>query len=186
MDKVEKKAFWGAILLFAFILLIGWKFRSRNLYYAMDICEVLLLAAILKVSPLLELSVNDLIAMASVMLLNKVILPFLYIPGYNHPRIIPFVFLLSLELYVQTRWMHKRKHGYGVVIAYAVTGCLIALSLYRKCEQLFYFRYFVKERELSLIWKALYILAANVILAVSLFLIIRHIGIFVKKWLQTI
>ncbi len=41
MDKVEKKAFWGALLLFAFILIIGWKLRSRNFYYAMDICEVL-------------------------------------------------------------------------------------------------------------------------------------------------
>lgn len=184
MDKVEKKAFWGALLLFAFILIIGWKFRSRNFFYAMDICEVLLLAAILKVSPLLELSTNDLIAMASVMLLNKVILPFLYIPGYNHPRIIPFVFLLSLELYVQIRWMHKRKHGYGVVIAYAAAGCWIALSLYRKCGQLFYSRYFVRESEISLIWKALYILAVISIIFVFIFLTIRCIGIFVKKWLQ--
>lgn len=184
MDKVEKKAFLGSLLLFAFILIIGWKFRSRNFYYAMDICEVLLLAAILKVSPLLELSINDLIAMASVMLLNKVILPFLYIPGYNHPRTIPFVFLLLLELYVQIRWMHKRKHGYGVVIAYAVVGCLIALSLYRKCGQLLYSRYFVRESEISLIWRALYFLAVISIISVFIFLAIRYIGIFVKKWLQ--
>jgi len=184
MDKVEKKAFLGSLLLFAFILIIGWKFRSRNFYYVMDICEVLLLAAILKVSPLLELSINDLIAMASVMLLNKVILPFLYIPGYNHPRIIPFVFLLLLELYVQVRWMHKRKHGYGVVIAYAVVGCLIALSLYRKCGQLLYSYYFVRESEISLIWRALYFLAVISIISVFIFLAIRYIGIFVKKWLQ--
>ncbi len=185
MDKIEKKAFWGALLLFAIILLIGWKLRSRNFYYAMDICEVLLLAAILKVSPLLELSINDLIAIASVMLLNKVILPFLYIPGYSHPRIIPFVFLLSLELYVQIRLRLKRKHGYGVVIAYAVAGCLIALNLYRKCGQLLYSRYFVRESEISLIWKALYILAVMAIISVFIFLAIRWIGIFVKKWLQT-
>lgn len=185
MDKVEKKAFLRALLLFAFILFIGWKFRSRNFYYAMDICEVLLLAAILKVSPLLELSINDLIAMVSAMLLNKVILPFLYIPGYSHPRIIPFLFLLSLELYVQIRLMHKRKQGYGVVIAYAVASCCIVLSLCRKCEQLLYSRYIVKESEISLIRKELYILTVISILSVFIFLVIRCIGIFVKKWLQT-
>ena len=138
MDRVEKRAFFGALLIFIFALLTGWKFRSRNFYYAMDICEVLLLTAILKVSPLLKLSVNDLIAMASVMLLNKVILPFLYIPSDSHPRTIPFVFLLSLELYVLVRLIHKRKHGYAVVITYAAASCWIALSLYRKRGQILY------------------------------------------------
>ena len=185
MGKVEKKAFWGALLFFAFTLLIGWRFRSRNFYYAMDICEVLLLTAILKVSPLLELSVNDLIAMASVMLLNKVILPFLYMPSYSHPRIIPFVFLLSLELYVLVRLIHKRKYGYGVVIAYATASCWIALSLCRKCEQLLYSHYFVRESKISYIRKELYILAVIFIISVFIFLAIRCIGIFVKKRLQT-
>lgn len=185
MAKVEKKAFLGSLLIFAFVLLISWRLRSRNLYYAMDICEVLLLAAVLKVAPLLELSVNDLIVMASVMLFNKVILPYLYIPGYNHPRIIPFVFLLSLELYVLIRLIHKRKQGYGVVIAYAATGCWIVFSLYRKCEQLFYSHYFVRKSETGLVRKELYILAGISIISVFIFLVIRCFGVFVKKWLQT-
>lgn len=184
MDKVEKKEFFGALLIFAFTLFIDWKFRSRNFYYAMDICEVLILAATLKVSPLLGLSINNLIMMASVMLLNKVVLPFLYIPGYSHPRIIPFVFLLSLELYVQIRLMHKRNHGYGVVIAYAAVSCWIVLSLYRKCEKLLYSHYFLRESEISLFRKGLYILVVIFIISVFIFLAIRCIGIWVIKWLQ--
>jgi len=184
MDKIEKKAFWGALLFLVLTLLIGWNFRTRNFYYAIDICEVLLLTAILKVSPLLELSINDLIVMASVMLLNKVILPFLYIPSDGHPRIIPFVFLLLMELYVQIRLIHKRKYGYGAVIAYAVVGCWIVLSLYRKCEQLFYSHYFVRENEISFVRKELYILAVISIISVFIFLAVRCIDIFVEKWLQ--
>lgn len=184
MDKIEKKAFWGALLFLVLTLLIGWNFRTRNFYYAIDICEVLLLTAILKVSPLLELSINDLIVMASVMLLNKVILPFLYIPSDGHPRIIPFVFFLLMELYVQIRLIHKRKYGYGAVIAYAVVGCWIVLSLYRKCEQLFYSHYFVRENEISFVRKELYILAVISIISVFIFLAVRCIDIFVEKWLQ--
>ena len=151
MDKIGKKAFFCSLLLFAIALLISWRFRSRNFYYAMDICEVLLLAAILKVSPFLELSVNDLIAMASVMLLNKVTLPFLYIPGYSHPRTIPFIFLLTLELYVLIRFIHRRKLGYGIVIAYAAVSCWITLSLCRKREQILFSHYFANESKTSLI-----------------------------------
>ncbi len=184
MDKVEKKAFWGASLFFVFILFIGWKFRSRNFYYAMDICEVFLLTVILKVVPLLELSAKDLITMASVMLFNKVILPFLYIPDYSHPRVIPFVFLLLLELYVLIRLVHKRKHGYGAVIAYAVASCLIVLGLCQKCEQLLYSHYFVGESEIGLIRRGIYILAVIFIIDVFILLAIRCISIFVKKWLQ--
>ena len=192
MDKVEKRAFLGTLLLFAFTLLIGWKFRSRNFYYAMDICEVLLLTAVLKVSPLLELSVNDLIVMASVMLLNKVILPLFYIPSDSHPRIIPFVFLLTLELYLLIRLMHKRKNGYGVVVAYAAVSCWIALNLYRKCGQLLCSHYLVRGRETSFkqkeqfIQKELFILIVIFIISVFIFLVFRYLGIFVKKWLRTL
>ena len=186
MGKVEKRTFFGTLFLFTFTLLIGWKFRSRNFYYAMDICEVLLLAAILKVTPLLELSVNDLMVMASVMLLNKVILPFFYIPGYNHPRTIPFVFLLSLELYVLVRLIHKRKHGYAVVIAYAAASCWIALSLYRKRGQILYSHYLLRGSETSLIQKELFILIVLFVISVFIFLAIRYLGIFVKKWLRVL
>ena len=185
MDKVEKKAFPGALLFLAVTLLIGWWFRSRNYYYAMDLCEVMLLTAILKVAPLWKMSVTDLIAMASVMLLNKVLLPFLYIPGYSHPRITPFVFLLSLELYVLIRLIHKRMHGYGVVIAYAAASCWIALSLCQRCEQLLYSHFFVRESEINFIRKELYILAVVSVISVFVFLAIRYISIFAKKWLQT-
>lgn len=184
MDKVEKKAFFGSLLIFAFILFISWKFRIRNFYYTMDICEVLLLTAILKATPLLELSVNDLIVMASVMLLNKVILPYLYIPNHSHPRIIPFVFLLSLELYLLLRLIHKRKYGYGVVIAYAVAICWIALSLYRKSEQILYSYYFVREGGNDSVWISLFFLAGILIIYVIIFLVIKCASNFVKKRLQ--
>ena len=186
MDRVEKRAFFGALLIFIFALLTGWKFRSRNFYYAMDICEVLLLTVILKVSPLLKLSVNDLIAMASVMLLNKVILPFLYIPSDSHPRTIPFVFLLSLELYVLVRLIHKRKHGYAVVITYAAASCWIFLSLYRKRGQILYSRYLIGGSKTSLIRKELFILVVLFGISFFIFLVIRYVGIFVKKWLSTL
>ena len=186
MDKVEKKAFLGALLLFAFTLFIGWKFRSRNLYYAMDICEILLLTAILKVMPLLKLSFSDMPVLASVMLLNKVFLSFLYLSGYSHPRIIPFVFLLALELYVLIKLFHKRNHGEGVVIAYASVNCWIVLSLYRKCEQLLYSHYFVGENEISLIWRALYILAGIFLVSVLISFVIKIVSNFVKKWLLTL
>ena len=186
MDRVEKRAFFGALLLFAFTLLIGWMLRSRNFYYAMDMCEILILTAILKVSPLLMLSVNDLIVMASVMLLNKVILPFLYIPGYSHPRTIPFIFLLTLELYVLIRFIHRRKLGYGIAIAYAAASCWIATNLYRKCEQLLYSHYLAGGSKANLVQKELFILIAISIISVFIFLVIRCLGVFVKKWLRTL
>ena len=186
MDKVNRKAFLGALFLFTFTLLIGWKLRIRSLYYAIDICEVLLLAAILKVSPLLELSINDLIVMASVMLLDKMILPFLYIPGYSHPRTIPFVFLLSLELYVLIRLIRKRKNGYGIVIVYAAASCWIALSLYRKRRQILYSHYLVGGDKDSLIQKELIILIVLSVISVFIFLVIRYLGVFVKKRLRTL
>lgn len=185
MDKVKKKAFLGALLLFMFMLLIGWKLRSRSFYYVMDIGEVLFLAAILKVLLLPELSVNDFFVMASAMLLNKLILPFLYIPGYSHPRTIAFVFLLSLELYVMVRLIHKRKYGHGVVTAYAAACCWIALSLYRKCGQKLYSHYFVRENEISLIRKELYILVVIFIISVFIFLSIRCLNFFSKNWLES-
>lgn len=185
MDKVEKKAFFGSLLIFSFTLFISWKLRSRNFYYAMDVCEVLLLTAILKAAPLLELSVNGLIAMASAMLLNKVILSYLYIPNHTHPRFIPFVFLLSLELYLLLRLIYKRKHGYGVVIAYAVAICWTALSLCRKCEQLLYFHYFVREGENAPVWKVLFIPGGILIMSVFILPVILCLNIFVKKRLQT-
>lgn len=186
MDNVEKKAFWGAWMLLAVTLLISWKVRSRNFFFAMDICEVLLSAAILKVSPLLELSVNDLLAMASAMLLNKGILPFLYIPGYSIPRIVPFVFLLCLELYLLLRLIRKRKNGYGAAIAYAAAGCWMALSLFRKCEQLLYSRYYIGRSDMGLIGKGIYSLAILIVTAVLMLLVIGYFGVFIKKWLRTL
>ena len=192
MDKVDKRAFFGALLFLTLMLFIGWKFRGRNFYYVMDICEVLLLITVLKVLPLLELSINDLIAMGSVMLLNKVILPFFYIPSYNHPRIIPFIFLLLLELYVLIKLIRRRKNGYGVVIAYAAANCWMVLNLYRKCEQILYSHYLVRKSETGfnqkelLIRKELFILIAILVISVCILLAIWYIGILVKKWLRTL
>lgn len=184
MDKIKKKTFLSSLLIFAIILFAGWKLRSRNLYFAMDVCEVLLLAAILKVSPQLELSVNDLIVMASVMMLDKVILPYLYIPEHTHPRIIPFIFLLSLELLLLFRLIHKRKHGYGVIIIYTTAICWIALSLYRKGEQLIYSYLFVREDGNVSVWKALLIPVGILIMSAFVLMIIRCVNICVKKRLQ--
>lgn len=184
MDKVEKKIFFCSLLFFVFILFIGWKFRMRNSYYAMDICEVLLLTAILKVVPLLELSLNDLIVMASIMLVNKIALPFLYISRYSHPRIIPFAFLLLLELYVLIRLIHKRKHGYGIVIAYAVVSCWIALSISRRCALLLYSHFFIEEDNDSIIQKGLYVLAGIIIISFIIFFVLQCLSVFTNKWIQ--
>ena len=186
MDKVKKKAFLSSLLIFAFILFISWRLRSRNLYFAMDVCEVLLLTAILKVSPQLELSVNDLIVMASVMMLDKTILTYLYIPDHTHPRIVPFIFLLSLELLLLLRLIHKRKYGYGVVITYATAICWIALSLYRKGEQLLYSYFFVREDGNVSVWKALLIPVSILIMSAFVLMIIRCVNIYVKKRLQAL
>lgn len=183
MDHVKKKALILELPFLIFMLFIGWKLRSRNFCYVMDISEILILTAVLKIMPLLELSVNDLTAVASFMLANKVVLQFLYIPEYKHSRIIPFSFLLLLELFVLVRGIHHRKRGYGIAVGYAVLCCMVVLSIYQKCEQSLFLNYLVRGVTEDFVGKKLCLLAGIAIAAVSIFLMFRYFSVFIKKWL---
>lgn len=183
MDRVNKKAFFVEVLFLALVLLIGWKLRVRSLYFAVRIGEVLLLTAILKILPLMELSVNDLIAAAFFILLNNVIL--------LHPRFgrlifsdaVLFAFLLLPELLVLVRRVHQRKRGYGITVGYAVLCCFGALCAYHKWERFALDYYCAREGEFGFAVKALYLLVSIVIISVPLFIIIRCFSVFLKKWL---
>ena len=179
MDRVNKKALFVELLLLALILFVEWKLQLRRLYFAMNIGEVLLLTAVLKIMPLLDLSVNDLIAAAFFMVLDRVLLQSLYF--YNST--IPFIFLLSLELLVLVRGIHRRKRGYGITIGYAALCCLSVLFIYRKWEQVILSIYYEKEGEFAFAVKASYLLICMVIIAIPVFLIIRWLNVFIKKWL---
>ncbi len=183
MDYIKKKAFILEWLFLAFMLFIGWKLRSRNLYYVMDISEIFILTAVLKIMPLLELSVNGLTAMASFMLLNKGVLQFIYIPEHEHSRIIPFIFLLLLELLVLIRGIHRKKKGYGIVIGYAVLCCMVVLYVYQKWEQAFIKNYLLKAVTEGFGWKILCLPVGIAIVAAFIFFIIRYFNVFIKKWL---
>lgn len=171
------------LLLLALMMLIGWGLRVRSLYYALSISEIFILMAILKIIPLMELSVNDLIIMAFFMLLNNVVLqlPFFGGPGFLH--IAPFLLMLLLELLVLVRVIHQRKRGYGIVVGYAVLCCWGVLVVYRKWERFVLDYYLAREGEFDFAVKALYLLTCMVIISVPVILIIRCLSIFLKKWL---
>lgn len=183
MDHVKRKALIVELPVLIFVLFIGWKLRSRNFYYVMDISEILILTAVLKIMPLLELSVNDLTAVASFMLANKVVLQFLYIPEYKHSRIIPFTFLLLLELFVLIRGAHHRKKGYGIAIGHAVLCCMVVLYVYQKFEQSLFLNYLIGGVTEGFVGKILCFLLGIAVAAVSILLIIRYFSVFIKKWL---
>lgn len=183
MDRVKKKVFFVEVLFLAFVLLIGWKLRVRSLYFAVRIGEVFLLTAIFKILPLMELSANDLIAVAFSVLLNNVVL--------LHPRFgrlvfsdaILFTFLFLLELLVLVKRVHQRKRGYGITVGYAVLCCLGVLCIYHKWERFALDYYCAREGEFGFAVKALYVFVSIVIISVPLFLIIRCFSAFSKKWL---
>jgi len=181
VDHIKKKAFIWELLFLIFMLFIGWKLRSRTLYYVMDISEIFILTAVLKIMPLLDLSVNGLTAMASFMLFNKVVLQFVYIPEHEHSRIIPFILLLLLELLVLIKGIHRRKKGYGIAVGHAVLCCMVVLSVYQKWEQSFLKNYLVRAVTEGFNWKMLCLPIGIVIVAVFLFFIIRYFSAFVKK-----
>jgi len=181
--RVNKKVLFVELLSLAFILLIGWRLRIRSLYFAMRISEVLILTAILSIMPLLELSVNDLLAAAGFMLLNQVVLQLLYLGGPVFFSIIPFIFLLSLELLVLVRGIHRRTRGYGIAVLYAVLCCWGVLFVYRSWEGVSLAPYYEREDEFGFIVKALYLLACIAVLFVPVFFMVRGISVFLKRWL---
>lgn len=176
----NKKAFFVELLVLAFLLFAGWRLRVRSLYYAMRLCDVLLLTAVLKIMPLMEWSVNELMGAACAMLFNHVVLQFLYLE-YGALRITPFVFLLLLELLVLVRGIWRKKRGYGVSVGYAVLCCLGALCVYKAGERLVLYTFYAREGEFGFFVKALYLLACILILCIPVFLIIRRLSAFLKK-----
>ncbi len=111
------------------------------------------------------------------------VLQFLYIPEYKLSRIIPFTFLLLLELFVLVRGIHHRKKGYGIAIGHAVLCCMVVLSIYQKCEQSLFLNCPVRGVTEGYVGKILCLLAGIVIIAVSIFLMIRYFSVFIKKWM---
>lgn len=183
VDHVNRKTFFVEYLFLIFLLFAGWKLRSRNLHYVMGISEVVLLTAVLKMIPLLELSVDGLIVMASFMLFNKLVLQCIYFPWYDHSHITPFMLLLSLELFVLIRGIRRKRGGYGIITAYAVICCGIALYLFQKCEGAFLPYYFESVRDFVFIGKVLLLLAGISVVSAAILFIVHCFYALMKKWL---
>lgn len=181
---LKRKALFAELLLFILILFVGWKLRSRNFYYVMDVCEVLVLTVLLYMMPFLELTFNDLAVMASFMLVNKTVLQYVYIPAHDHSRIIPFLFFLLLELFVLIRVIHQRKRGYGILIGYAVICCSIVLYVFQKCREVLLPYYFERVRESSSALKVLFLLTGIAVLMAPVLVLIRFVNAFVGKLLK--
>ncbi len=177
MDHIKKKTLFVELLLLALILFLEWGLQLRRLYFAMCISEVLLLTAVLKITPLLELSVNDLAAAAFFMAFDQVVLDLLSF----YDSIVPFIFLLSLELLVLVRGLRRRKSGYGIAIGYAVLCCLGVLCVCQKWEGIILTHYYERESEFGFAVKALYLLLCMVILAIFVFLLLGCLNAFLKK-----
>lgn len=181
MDHIKKKRFFVELLFLAFILLAGWKLRVRSLYSAMRISEVMLLTAVLKIMPLLEFSVDDLLAAVIFMLLNQVLLQLFFLGGPGLLYIVPFIFLLLFELLVLVRGIRHMKRGYGIAVGYAVICCWGVLGVYRQWERFVLNYYLAREGEFSFAAKALYLLLCMVIISAPILMAVRCIGVFMEK-----
>lgn len=181
MGRVNKKVLLVELLLLAAVLFMAYKLQLRSLYFAMQLGEILILTAILKVMPLLELSVNDLVATAFFMVFNSVILHFTF---FLERGIVPFFLLLSLELLTLIGGIHHRKKGYGIPIGYATVCCMGVLYVCRKWEQLILSLYYEREGEFGFVIKALYLLICMAFLFIAVFISVHCLNAFMKKWLE--
>lgn len=189
MDCVKKEAllvkllFLAFVLLTAYMLFAGWELWYRRLYCAMSISEVLFLTAVLKMMPLMELSLGDLTALAFFMQINQLVLQILYVDRLSFFHIVPFIFFLLLELVVLVKRVHKRKRGYGIGIGYAVLCCLGVLFVYQQWEQFILNYYLIREGEFGYAVKILYLIVSMAIIVVPVFLAVCRLSVFMKRWL---
>jgi len=181
VDHIKKKVLFVELPLVALLLFIGWNLKVRSLYYAMGISEIILLAAVLKRIPLMELSVHDLIAVMFFMLLDQVILQILQYFQLDFFHIIAFMFLLSLELLVLVRGIHRKKRGYGIVVGYAVVCCLGVLCVFQKWERFVLDYYLAREGEFGFAVKAMYLLVSIIIAAAPVLFMLRCFNGFMKR-----
>lgn len=186
MDQIKKKVLLGEWLLLAVLLFLGWRLRFRSLYFAMQISEFLLLMAVLERGVWIDWSARDLLAVACAMLFDNVVLHLLRLdtPAFLH--IVPFLFLLSLELLVLVRGVWRRKRGYGILVGYGVLCCLAALFVYRQWERFILDYYLVREGVYGFPVKAIYLLVCMAIGAVLLLFLLHWLNMFLGKWLQKV
>lgn len=181
MDRVKKKVLLAELLFQAFLLYLGWRLQIRSLYFAVQISEIVLLTAVLKSMPLLELSVNDLAAMTAFMLLNQVVLLYFRLCTPALVFVIPFLILLLPELLVLVKGLRRRKRGYGIAVGYAVLCCWGVLGVYRKWERCFLDYYLAREGEFVFAVKAVYLSACILVAAIFVLLPVRWLGAFMRR-----
>ncbi|MCM1542299.1 MAG: GHKL domain-containing protein [Blautia sp.] len=181
MDRINKKALFVELLFLAAVLFLEWKMELRSLVFAMRLCEFLILAAVLKSMPLLELSVNDLAAAVCCMSLDWVIIQYAY--AILNSDMVPFLLLLSLELLALVRGVHHRKQGYGVAIGYAVLCCMGVIFAYQKWKDFILTPYYEREGEFGFAVKALYLLLCMALFSGLVFAVIRCLNALTGKWL---
>lgn len=186
MDRIEKKILLGEWFLLAVLLFLGWRLRFRSLYFAMQISEFLLLMAVLKKVLWMDWSVRDLLAVACAMLFDNVVLHLLHLDTPAFLYVVPFLFLLSLELLVLVKGVWRRKRGYGILVGYGVLCCLAALFVYRQWEQFILDFYLAREGAYGFLVKAIYLLACMAIVAVPLLFLLHRFHMFLEKWLQKV
>ena len=181
MDRVKKKVLLAELLFQAFLLYLGWRLQIRSLYFAVQISEIVLLTAVLKSMPLLELSVNDLAAMTAFMLLNQVVLLYFRLCTPALVFVIPFLILLLPELLVLVKGLRRRKRGYGIAVGYAVLCCWGVLGVYRRWERCFLDYYLAREGEFVFAVKAVYLSACILVAAILVLLPVRWLGAFMRR-----
>lgn len=181
MDAIKKRALLVELPLLVLLLWAGWSLRLRSLYFVMQIGEVLILTAVLKCTPLMELSVGDLAAVAVFMLFNQVLLQFLSFLRLGFSHAAAFAFLLLPELFALLRGLHRRKRGYGVAVGYGTLSCFGILCIYQPWEGLALDYYLGREGEFGYAVKGLYLLAATAVMAAPLLFALRRLGAFVGK-----
>ena len=123
-------------------------------------------------------------AVACAMLFDNVVLHLLRLdtPAFLH--IVPFLFLLSLELLVLVRGVWRRKRGYGILVGYGVLCCLAALFVYRQWERFILDYYLVREGVYGFPVKAIYLLVCMAIGAVLLLFLLHWLNMFLGKCLE--
>ncbi|MCM1304791.1 MAG: GHKL domain-containing protein [Lachnospiraceae bacterium] len=181
MDRVNKKALFVESLFLAAVLFLEWKMEIRSLVFAMRLCGFLILAAVLKSMPFLGLSVNDMAAVVFCMVFNRVVIQYACL--ILNSDMVPFLLLLSLELLVLVRGIHRRKRGYGIAIGYAVSCCLGVLLAYQKWKDLILAPYYEREGDFGFAVKALYLLLCMALFSGLVFLAIRCLNALAGRWM---
>lgn len=164
MDQVKKT---GGVMLtglsMVILFILNWHFKEDSYRFLFDIGEIAVLTVALCHMPLLELCPQDHLLLTLSMLIGKVLLPFIYIPGLYMPRTLPFTLLLMLSVLFVVKTVHKKRSGYGCPVVFAAALCLLISWLFNNGEQRIYELHLRLERNIALPAALIYILAASVL-----------------------